>query len=304
MSTDNVYANELYQKVGGNFYSIGFDLANGGFGDFSWTNSWADLENVLAGMVANQTIPVMTTADRDELNAFYQSLAMQIKYAGTNARVTDTIKSDFTLLTTQTTGTAGGTQGTLATAPVIEVRAYDLYSKADGVSDDLIGTRKDGGTALETVTFSDDGQQAFSDKIGNGQENIMTIAPDGSVTIAAQSFTYTKDASGTERFVWNIGNITDQEVALSYYAYLKGSMEGDRDGGVYDTNESAVLEYVDINGDFATQTFPLPKVNWQGAITTIQYYLVNEDGYPVNENGVVIPFANRFVVGTGGNPYL
>ena len=299
LSTDNVYANELYQKVGGNFYSIGFDLANGGFGDFSWTNSWADLENVLAGMVANQTIPVMTTADRDELNAFYQSLAMQIKYAGTNARVTDTIKSDFTLLTTQTTGTAGGTQGTLTSAPVIEVRAYDLWTKADTSDENLIGTRKDGGTALETVTFSDDGQQAFSDKIGNGQENIMTIAPDGSVTIAAQSFTYTKDVSGTERFVWNIGNITDQEVALSYYAYLKGSMEGDRDGGVYDTNESAVLEYVDINGDFATQTFPLPKVNWQGAITTIQYYLVNEDGYPVNENGVVIPFANRFVVGQG-----
>lgn len=299
LSTDNVYANELYQKVGGNFYSIGFDLANGGFGDFSWTNSWADLENVLAGMVANQTIPVMTTADRDELNAFYQSLAMQIKYAGTNARVTDIIKSDFTLLTTQTTGTAGGTQGTLTSAPVIEVRAYDLWTKADTSDENLIGTRKDGGTALETVTFSGDGQQAFSDKIGNGQENIMSIAPDGSVTIAAQSFTYTKDASGTERFVWNIGNITDQEVALSYYAYLKGSMEGDRDGGVYDTNESAVLEYVDINGDFATQTFPLPKVNWQGAITTIQYYLVNEEGYPVNENGVVIPFANRVVVGQG-----
>ncbi len=296
ISNPNQYAQTLNGNID-SFYAVGFDLNHGGFSKYSWSEE--ELRPVLENIAGENTVDVELVENGAALEEFYRSLATQIKYAGTNARVTDTIKSDFTLLTTQTTGTAGGTQGTLTSAPVIEVRAYDLWTKADTSDENLIGTRKDGGTALETVTFSDDGQQAFSDKIGNGRENIMTIAPDGSVTIAAQSFTYTKDASGTERFVWNIGNITDQEVALSYYAYLKGSMEGDRDGGVYDTNESAVLEYVDINGDFATQTFPLPKVNWQGAITTIQYYLVNEDGYPVNENGVVIPFANRFVVGQG-----
>ena len=295
-NNDNRYATDLANSVS-SLHAVGFDLAHGGFSSYQWTEE--ELTSVLEGLVADRTLPVMAASDRDALYDFYQSLAMQIKYAGTNAKVTDTIKSDFTLLTTQNTGTAGGEQGALSQPPKIEVRAYDLWSKAETPDEDLIGTRKDEGTPLETVSFSNDGQQAFSDKVENGSRNIMTSAPDGSVTIAAQSFTYTKDASGVERFVWNIGNITDQEMALSYYAYLKGSMEGKRDGGVYDTNENAVLEYVDINGDYANQTFPLPKVNWQGAITTIQYYLVNEDGHPVNENGVVIPFANRIVVGDG-----
>lgn len=289
LNYDNNYATELAESVS-SFHAIGFDLAHGGFSNYQWTED--ELTAVLKDMVKDQTLPVMAASDRATLNAFYESLAMQIKYAGTNAQVTDIIKSDFTL---QMTGF--GVDGNVM-KPEITVTAYDLYTKADGVPENQIGTRTGESTPLETVTFNEDGRQAFSDKIGNSQ-NIMTISQDGSITITAQTFTYTKDTSGIERFVWKIGNITDQEVALSYYAYLKDSMEGNRAGGVYDTNENAVLEYVDINGDYATQTFPLPKVNWQGAITTIEYYLVDEKGHPVNENGVVIPFANRVVVGEG-----
>ena len=296
ISSPNTYAQILNNNID-SFYAVGFDLNHGGFSSYSWSED--ELRPVLENIAGTNTVDVELVENGQALEEFYRSLATQIKYAGTNAQVTDIIKSDFTLLTTRTTGVVGGEQGTLDEAPSIEVIAYDLWSKAETGDENLIGTRKDGSTPLEKVTFSEDGQQAFSDKIENGQKNIMITDVDGTVTIQAQTFTYTKDTSGIERFVWKIGNITDQEVALSYYAYLKDSMEGNRAGGVYDTNENAVLEYVDINGDYATQTFPLPKVNWQGAITTIEYYLVNEDGHPVNENGVVIPFANRVVVGEG-----
>lgn len=298
LHTDNTYANELYAMVGGNFYSIGFDLANGGFGDFSWTNSWADLEDVLAGMVTDAEIPVMTTADRDELNQFYQSLATRIKYAGTNAVVTDMIKSDYTLQTAAQSGT-GADKADLNPAPCIEVRAYDLYAKSEQATDqdgnDLTGMRKDGGEARETVTFSNDGMHAFSDKLGSDND-IMTIAPDGTVTISALYFTYTKDSDGVERFEWNIGDITDQEVALSYYVYLKDTLEGNRDEGVWETNESAQLEYVDINGKHAVQEFPFPAMNWGGASTTYEYYLVDKYGNPVNYAGEEVPFANRIII--------
>lgn len=298
LNTDNTYANTLYSMVGGNFYSIGFDLANGGFGDFSWTNSWADLEDVLAGMVTEAEIPVMTTADSDELNQFYQSLATRIKYAGTNAVVTDVIKSDYTLQTAAESGT-GEDKAPLNPAPYIEVRAYDLYARSEHATDeegnDLTGMRKDDGEAWETVTFNTDGTQAFSDKLGDNN-NIMAIEPDGTVTISALYFTYTKDADGIERFEWNIGDITDQEVALSYYVYLKDTLEGDRDEGVWETNEIAQLEYVDIDGKHAVQKFPVPAMNWGGASTTYEYYLVDKYGNPVNYAGEEVPFANRIII--------
>ena len=299
LRTDNTYANALYEMVGDDhFYSIGFDLANGGFGDFSWTNSWADLADVLAGMVTDAKIPVMTTADRDELNQFYQSLATRIKYAGTNAVVTDTIKSDYTLQTATESGT-GEDKAPLNPAPYIEVRAYDLYARSEHATDeegnDLTGMRKDDGEPWETVTFSSDGKQAFSDKLGDNN-NIMTIGPDGTVTISAMYFTYTKDADGIERFEWNIGDITDQEMALSYYVYLKDTLEGNRDEGVWETNEIAQLEYVDIDGKHAVQTFPVPAMNWGGASTTYEYYLVDKYGNPVNYAGEEVPFANRIII--------
>lgn len=299
LRTDNTYANDLYAMVGDDhFYSIGFDLANGGFGDFSWTNSWADLADVLAGMVTDAEIPVMTTADRDELNQFYQSLATRIKYAGTNAVVTDTIKSDYTLQTAAVSGTGEDT-ALLDPAPYIEVRAYNLYAESEHATDeegnDLTGMRKDDGEAWETVTFNTDGTQAFSNKLGD-DNNIMTIGPDGTVTISAMYFTYTKDADGIERFEWNIGDITDQEMALSYYVYLKDTLEGNRDEGVWETNEIAQLEYVDIDGKHAVQTFPVPAMNWGGASTTYEYYLVDKDGNPVNYAGEEVPFANRIII--------
>ena len=297
-NTDNEYATDLYNSVNG-FYAIGFDLAHGGFNNFQWQED--ELTPVLAGMVANQTIPVMAASDSTSLMAFYESLANQIMFAGTNAVVTDTINSNFTLQTTQTTGTGGADakHGTLTTAPTIEVTSYELYTKATAPDDTLIGTRTGDSSILEKVTFSEDGTAAYSDQLGS--DSIMTTDSDGNVTIEAKYFTYTKkiseDGSAVEKFVWNIGDITDDEVVLSYYAYLTGSMEGTREkGDVYYTNEGATLEYVDINGNYAKKDYPMPAVAWGGASTSFEYYLVNEKGLPVNRAGQVIPFANRIVI--------
>lgn len=282
---DNTYANTLYQKVDGNFYAFGFDLANGGFSDYVANEE--TLTRVLAGMVTGATIPVMATSDKDKLTEFYESLANQIKYAGTKAKVTDIVDSNFTLQTTSF-GTDTPTQS------AITVTAYDLYTKADANENDLIGTRKGTSTPLETVTFNEAGTEAYSDKLSG---NIMVADAAGNVTITAQYFTYTKDAStGEEKFVWNIGDITDKEVALSYYAYLKGAMEGTCTEGVYYTNKKAALEYVDINGKYAKKEFAKPAVAWGGASTSFEYYLVNYKGEPVNRAGEVVPFANRIVL--------
>lgn len=299
ISDPNTYAETLDSNID-SFYAVGFDLNHGGFGSYSW--SQGDLQPVLEGLAGENSVDVELVENGSALQEFYRSLANQIMFAGTNAVVTDTINSNFTLQTTQTTGTGGAdaTHGTLTTAPTIEVTSYELYTKATTSDDTLIGTRTGNSTVMERVTFSEDGTEASSDYPGVSG-NIMTTDSDGNVTITAHYFTYTKevseDGTAVEKFVWNIGDITDDEVVLSYYAYLTGSMEGTREkGDVYYTNEGATLEYVDINGDYAHIDYPMPAVAWGGASTSFEYYLVNEYGQPVNRAGQVIPFANRIVI--------
>lgn len=291
ISKPNEYAETLKSNIN-SFYAVGFDLNHGGFGNnpaYSWTQE--ELQPVLEGLAGTNSVNVTLAENGEALQEFYHSLASRIRLAGTNAVVTDTIKSDFTLQASN----FGATENPIS--PTIEVTSYELYTKATAESEEQIGTRTGKSNTLERVTFNEDGTAAYSDQLGS--DSILTRGTDGSVTISAKSFTYTKDAaSGVETFVWNIGDITDDEVVLSYYAYLKDSMEGERAEGVYDTNEKAILEYVDINGDYAKQEYPVPQVSWGSALTTIEYYLVNEDGQPVNTNGVVIPFANRITVGS------
>lgn len=280
---------ETAKNNGAIIYSIGFDVSSGNKLETgnAWTNiSASDLTECLKGISSdNHCYNADSNAD---LQTIFANLATKIKYAGTNAKVTDTIDSNFTLQTTSF--------GTTVSQPAsIDVTAYDLYTKAETSDNSLIGTRKGDSTVMETVTFNKDGTQAYSSVLGE-TTNIMTTDADGMVTIAAQYFTYTKDTSGVEKFVWNIGNITDKEVALSFYAYLKGSKEGTCAEGVYYTNEGATIEYVDINGKHASKEFPIPAVAWGGASTSFEYYLVNYKGEPVNRAGQVVPFANRIVL--------
>lgn len=302
----NTYAETLNSNID-SFYAVGFDLDHGGFGDYSW--SQGDLQPVLEGLAGENSVDVTLVENGTALFEFYNSLAARIRFAGTNAVVTDTINSEFTLQTTQETGTGdeNATHGTLTEAPAIEVTSYELYTKATTSDETLIGTRTGKQTTLEKVVFNEDGTEAYIEKTDpeTGEtilsDNIMTSDGAGNVTIAAEYFTYTKeiseDGSAVEKFVWNIGDITDDEVVLSYYAYLTGSMEGTREkGDVYYTNEGATLEYVDINGDYAKKDYPMPAVAWGGASTSYEYYLVNEKGEPVNRAGQKVPFANRIVI--------
>ena len=314
-SNANTYAKELYTAVSGNLMAIGFDLSHGGFGvngtTWQWTEAQlkASLEQVAHD---DNKIDVHVTAQKEELLKIYADLATELRYAGTQAEVADVIDPDFTLQMSNFTGTAGQGIGQVNIAekgytPSITIKTYDLYSKTETNDPALIGTRKGTYQDIETVTFNADGTEAYI-RTGSGteedpfvySENIMSTV-DGVLTIEALCFTYTKTPEGVETFKWNIGNITDKEIALSYFAYLNGSLEGKEPDGLKYTNEGATLDYIDINGDHAQQIFPIPAVAWGGASTSYEFYLVNDDGKPCDRNGNVIPFANRIII-TG--PYF
>ena len=97
----NTYAEALNNNID-SFYAVGFDLDHGGFGDYSW--SQGDLQPVLEGLAGENSVDVTLVENGTALFEFYNSLAARIRFAGTNAVVTDTINSEFTLQTTQENG--------------------------------------------------------------------------------------------------------------------------------------------------------------------------------------------------------
>ena len=310
----NIYAKALYEQVTG-IYAVGFDMAHGSFAGISTWSSTEDWEAVFNDIVSksvvdakgNGLIPVTPASDTIKLNSFYESMGRALRNAGTYANVTDIVDPDFTLQMSNQAGTEGQGAGLYdleakGYSTEITVKLYDLWTKAETTDTTLIGTRKvneETGKeifeAVETVTFSADGTAAYSSLINGGSTNIMSVV-NGTTTIAAHYFTYTKTPEGVETFKWEIGTITDKEIALSYMAYLKGSREGKEPNGLKYTNQEAILEYIDINDKYAQQIFPRPAVAWGGASTAYEFYLVNEQGQPCDRQGNEIPFANRIII--------
>lgn len=260
-------------------FTIGFDMAEGSTvlegsrgEEYSFT---ADQCRTVLQNLATEPSYYINADNGEALNSAFETIGSSLRKAGTEAVVTDEIGSAYTLQKTTSQG--------FDTTPVIEVKSYEL---------DENGSRTGEPTVIETVTFGNNGTTATSSVKGQ-----LTVDNNGSFD--AQYFSY--DVSGwgdnkTETFTWNIGDINDTEIVLSYYVYLKGSMEGDRGDGIYPTNESAVLDYVNYLGHDARRTFDRPVLPWGAATVTYEFYLVNEQGQPVNSAGTVIPFEERVKV--------
>ncbi len=104
----------------------------------------------------------------------------------------------------------------------------------------------------------------------------------------------------SETFYWNMETITTSELAMRYYVYLTGSMEGARNAGSYATNNYAVLYYTNYLDHHALLYADSPTVAWKSATVSYAFYLVNEKGEPVvnQSTGMVGSFANRIQLTT------
>ena len=304
-STDN-YGGQQYMTqlpgLGATMYSIGFCLEQ----DKQITV--ASMEYVLKNISSDPTKFYYKVNTADELSSAFTAIGNEIAYAATNARFVDTMGANYDLQMASSTYTlSDGTTDTIT--PEITVQAYDIYTAADGVAASEIGKRKGTSTVLETVTFNEDGTQAFSDKIGGGATNILT----GGV-ICANTFWYNTTGStvsidtngdGTndynlapETFYWKMGTINQTELALSYYVYLTGSMNGAREAGSYPTNESATLHYTNWLGNEAKKDTVSPVLAWKSANVSYAFYLVNENGEIIvnKTTGQTGSFANKVAV--------
>lgn len=301
-STDN-YGGQQYMTqlpgLGATMYSIGFCLEQ----DNQITV--ASMEYVLKNISSDSEKFYYKVDTADELSNAFAAIGNEIAYAATNARFVDTMGADYDLQMASSTYTlSDGTTDTIT--PEITVQAYDIYTAADGVAASEIGKRKGTSTVLETVTFNGDGTEAYSDKKSG---NILV---DG--VICANTFWYNTTGSAvsidtngdgtndyhlaSETFYWKMGTINQTELALSYYVYLTGSMEGTREAGSYPTNESATLHYTNWLGNEAKKDTVSPVLAWKSANVSYAFYLVNENGEIIvnKATGLTGSFANKVAV--------
>ena len=216
----------------------------------------------------------------------------------------------------------------------IEVIEYDIYTRADYLSgkctEDQIGDRKGTYKVLETVTFE------FSEKTENGEkvytvtgayssllgDDTNILGSDG--IIRAKNFYYNTTNKGVaiegldiptgvneydlttgttnvlpgETFYWGMGTVKTTELALSYYVYLTGSMEGTREAGSYLTNNYANHYYDNYLHTPAHKDTVSPVLPWKEANVSYAFYLVNENGQIVvnQTTGTTGSFANKIAV--------
>ena len=242
------------------------------------------------GTITRDILTTMASTEDDyyyaegDLQVAYDSILQKIIFAANNAVVTDKMGENFDLQFAPTLTLDNGMATlTFDPAPYIEIGSWSLNSD---------GTRNKY-TAIETITFQTDANGSLTGAYSNllGSTNIYDATTN---KIVGSKVTY--DIT-SETFSWNIGDITRDEITLKYYAYLEGSAEGEREGGTYYTNEYAYVDYINYLGNPCSQTFPVPSIGWKDAAINYEFYLVNENGEPVNRNGVVVPFAERVLIG-------
>ncbi|MBQ8752428.1 MAG: RICIN domain-containing protein, partial [Clostridia bacterium] len=290
--------------LGATMFSIGFCLA----ADKEIT---VDSMDAVIRNIASSTDFYFRADTAESLASAFASIGNEITYAAYGARFVDTMGESFDLqLSTTVEGIDNEgkpTTITLPTAPAITVLNYDIWTRAEyesgACAENMIGMRKGTSTVLETVTFNEAGTEAYSN---GGTTNILI---DG--VICADSFWYNTTASSVmidtngdgvdnyelapETFYWNIGAISNKEIALSYYVYLEGSQEGEREEGAYETNESAILYYTNYLGTENCEKHTVsPKLAWESANVSYGFYLVDDSGNPIvnQATGQTGTFAN------------
>ena len=296
---DNMYT---VPGLGATMFSIAFCPAADG------KTSKESMQEVIQSIASEQTGTTpyyYEVASAKELNSAFTAIGNEIAYAATNARFVDTMGANYDLrMASSTYKLSDGTTKTIT--PEITVRAYDIYTAADGVAPSEIGKRKDTSTVLEKVKFNDGGTQAFSDKkSGNILVNGVICANTFWYNTTGNTVSIDTNGDGTndydlapETFYWKMGTINQTELALSYYVYLTGSMEGTRAEGSYPTNESATLYYTNWLGNEAKKDTVSPVLAWKSANVSYAFYLVNENGEIIvnKATGQTGSFANKVAV--------
>ena len=221
---------------------------------------------------------------------------------------------------------ASDNKGTAYASPVFEAKTLgpvgskyywttdaskaDTYQDAQGNTHYSVAVPVKTGNTTTTYYFTSKGDGTLNMTSGayaygtltehqNNGQTAETTSED--LIIATPYFVYN---ATTKMLVWTLEKIAATELVLRYFLYLDQSSgffrdehyEDQIDPGTYDTNKEATLTYENFQGNTVQNTFPVPKVTWNGAQVAYVFYLVNEQGQPVNRAGRVVPFSEAVYV--------
>lgn len=296
--------------LGATMYSIGYLLKDNG-------KVLDETQNIVLKNIASADEYYYDVDSVEDLNNAFTNIASAVLMSAYNAYYVDTMGEHYDIqLASTVTRSEDNKIFELTERPAIEIREYEIWTRAEYDAKEItdlnqIGTRKTDSNgnfkykSLENVTFNDEGTQAYT-----GGDKTNNILIDG--VICANTFWYNtnsksvmvdKDGDGVaefelapETFLWKIGTLTNSELAMTYFVYLDGTMEGQREAGSYATNESAILYYDNYLGNPCQKETVSPTLAWESASVSYAFYLVNEKGEPVNMDGDVVPFKNRVVI--------
>ena len=232
--------------------------------------------------------------DNAELTAAFKQIGNTIMKAATDVVVKDKIGNDYSVNFSMPEGLT--IDDTEMEEFYIQVVEYKLDANNERILD------KNGMTVLENFTFNLDGTLKSHAVGTNTCENCGHVTFNASkeiIGIDGNYFDYKSDATG-EYLTWTADELTNAELALQYFAYLENSsgvnVQQQVAAGTYYTNEWATLTYTNYKGNRVEQYFPVPQMTWQGAQASYVFYLVNENGQPVNLAGKVVPFSEAVYV--------
>lgn len=254
----NKYAQKLDESVEA-FYAVGFDLAHGGFSNFSWAGDKDKLKTVLTNMAGfdysgkPNVDDVQLVDNYDELNGFFEMIASKIQMPGKEAQVEDMIHPDYTLqigsvLQTDNEFNLSKIKGFM---PSIQVKSYKLYTAADN-KPGLIGQRKEGDgnvTVIETVTFKEitdsegnvTGIEAYSNLVGEGT-NILTLKTDANGNIKDKEGRFIPEKIEAKTFTYDYTKDVDNDGQLDEMFYWRlDDTSGENRGNI--TEEEYALSY-------------------------------------------------------------
>ncbi len=319
------YDNDLYMVpgLGAKMFTINFDAkTDGSVGVDAIDKSLMSTASDQTG--STQYYYKVTSAD--QLKAAFNNIGAEVAYAATGARFVDQMGPNYDLKLGQLKDLNGNVLTGVENK--IEIISYDIYTEDDTIpAGKNIGDRTGDSTVVETITFNTDGTEAYSslDSKGPNGETIpagSNILIGGviyantfwynnnrtSVTISSISIPTGTATDGTttgstsdlpaETFYWNLGTVKTSELAIRYFVYLNGALEGTRPAGSYATNTFATLYYDNYLGNPCYKDTVSPVVAWKEANVSYAFYLVNEDGeIIVNQTtGQTGTFANKIAV--------